>query len=131
MLIGLQVTSNINNASSASVVQIASLNLEKDRIVVKNSSSDPVPLGGWVVRGQMDQTFRFPATYVMRPQSTLTVHSSKRNKNAKNERKKGEDSFLANKFSLNPNGDFVVLWNSDDIPVSMKSQGLPAEEVRN
>ncbi|KAG3120334.1 hypothetical protein PI124_g1529 [Phytophthora idaei] len=117
-------------SSSASAVQIASLNLEKDRIVVKNSSSDPVPLGGWVVRGQMDQTFRFPATYVMRPQSTLTVHSSKRNKNAKNERKKGEDSFLANKFSLNPNGDFVVLWNSDDIPVSMKSQGLPAEEVR-
>ncbi|ETO76261.1 hypothetical protein F441_08235 [Phytophthora nicotianae CJ01A1] len=117
-------------SSSASAVQIASMNLEKDRIVIKNSSSDPVPLGGWVVRAQMDQIFRFPATYVMRPQSTLTVHSSKRNKNAKNERKKGEDSFLANKFTLNPKGDFVVLVNSDDIPVSMMSEGLPAEEVR-
>ncbi|KAF4042894.1 Intermediate filament domain-containing protein [Phytophthora infestans] len=119
-----------STSSSASAVQIAAINLDKDRLVIKNSSSNPVPLGGWVVRGQMDQTFRFPATYVMRPQSTLTVHSSKRNKNAKNERVKGEDSFLANKFSLNPKGDFVVLWTADDIPVSMKSQGLAAEEVR-
>lgn len=117
-------------SSSASAVGIAALNLEKDRIVLKNTSNEPVPLGGWVVRGQMDQTFRFPATYVMRPQSTLTVHSSKRNKNAKNERKKGEDSFLANKFSLNQKGDFVVLVTSDDIPVSMMSEGLPEEEVR-
>ncbi|KAE9284282.1 hypothetical protein PF008_g27194 [Phytophthora fragariae] len=120
----------VSSSSSSSAVQIASLDLAKDRIVLKNSSSDAIPLGGWVVRGQMDQTFRFPATYVMRPQSTLTVHSSKRNKNAKNERKKGEDSFLANKFSLNPNGDFVVLISSDDIPVSMKSEGLPDNEVR-
>ncbi|CAH0479620.1 unnamed protein product [Peronospora belbahrii] len=117
-------------SSSVSPVEIASLNLEKDRIVLKNTSGEPVPLGGWVVRGQMDQTFRFPATYVMRPHSTLTVHSSKRNQNAKNERKKGEDSFLANKFSLNQTGDFVVLMTSDDIPVSMKSEGLPEEEVR-
>ncbi|GMF28624.1 unnamed protein product [Phytophthora lilii] len=115
---------------SSSAVQIAALDLEKDRIVIRNTSNNAVPLGGWVVRGQMDQTFRFPATYVMRPQSTLTVHSSKRNKNAKSERKKGEDSFLANKFSLNPKGDFVVLVTSDDIPVSMKSEGLPDEEVR-
>ncbi|KAL4106965.1 hypothetical protein PRIC1_005000 [Phytophthora ramorum] len=125
----LAVAESVTDLSSSSV-QIASLDLEKDRIVLKNSSSEPVPLGGWVVRGQMDQTFRFPATYVMRPQSTLTVHSSKRNKNAKNERKKGEDSFLANKFSLNPDGDFVILVTSDDVPVSMESEGLPEEEVR-
>lgn len=117
-------------SSSSSAVQIAALDLVKDRIVLKNSSSDAIPLGGWIVRGQMEQTFRFPPTYVMRPQSTLTVHSSKRNKNAKNERKKGEDSFLANKFSLNPKGDFVVLLSSEDIPVSMKSAGLPDDEVR-
>ncbi|CAI5730285.1 unnamed protein product [Peronospora destructor] len=117
-------------SSSVPAVEIASLNLEKDCIVLKNNSSEPVHLGGWVVRGQMDQTFRFPATYVMRPHSTLTVHSSKRNKNAKDERRKGEDSFLANKFSLNQKGDFVVLVTSDDIPVSMKSEGLPEEEVR-
>uniref|UniRef100_A0AAV1TLW5 LTD domain-containing protein n=1 Tax=Peronospora matthiolae TaxID=2874970 RepID=A0AAV1TLW5_9STRA len=117
-------------SSSASAVEIASLDLEKDRIVLKNTSSKAVPLGGWVVRGLMDQTFRFPATYVMRPHSTLTVHSSKRNKNAKDERKKGEDSFLANKFSLNQKGDFIVLVTSDDIPVSMKSEGLSEEEAR-
>ncbi|KAG7380530.1 hypothetical protein PHYBOEH_011397 [Phytophthora boehmeriae] len=113
-----------------SSVQIAALDLEKDRIVLENTSKNPVSLGGWVVRGRMDQTFRFPATYVMGPHSTLTVHSSKRNQNAKNERKKGEDSFLANKFSLSPKGDFVVLETADQIPVSMKSEGLPDEEVR-
>ncbi|KAJ8578062.1 hypothetical protein ON010_g1147 [Phytophthora cinnamomi] len=117
-------------SSSSSAVQIAALDLAKDRIVLKNSSSDKVPLGGWEVRGQMDQTFRFPPTYLMRPQSTLTVHSNKRNKNAKHERKKGEDSFLANKFSLNPKGDCVILITSDGIPVSMKSEGLPDDEVR-
>ena len=78
----------------------------------------------------MDQTCRFPATYVMRPHTTLTVHSSKRNKNAKDERKKGEDSFLANKFSLDQKGDFVVLVTPDNILVSMKSEGLPEEKVR-
>jgi len=115
---------------SSSAVQIVSLNLEKDRIVLKNTSSEPAPIGGWAVRGQNDQTFRFPVTYVMRPQSTLTVHSSKRNRNAKNERQKGEDSFLANKFSLNAKGDFVVLTTHEEIPVSMKSAGLPKEEVQ-
>ncbi|CEG48270.1 lamin-l-like isoform x1 [Plasmopara halstedii] len=121
---------SIETEPLSSAVHIASLDLEKDRIVLKNTSHEPIALGGWVVRGQMDQTFRFPATYVMRPHSTLTVHSSKRNKNAKHERKKGEDSFLANKFSLNPKGDFVVLLTSEDIPVSFKSEGLPEEEVR-
>ncbi|TDH73705.1 hypothetical protein CCR75_007402 [Bremia lactucae] len=113
-----------------SPVQIAAIDLKKDRITLKNTSNDAIPLGNWVVRGQMDQTFRFPETYVMRPHSTLTVHSSKRNKNAKNERQKGEDSFLANKFSLNVKGDFVVLMTSDDVPVSIKSEGLPEDEVR-
>lgn len=122
--------SSIETETLESAVQIASLDLEKDRIVLKNTSHEPISLGGWVVRGQMDQTFRFPATYVMRPHSTLTVHSSKRNKNARHERKKGEDSFLANKFSLNPSGDFVILVTAEDLPVSFKSEGLPDEEVR-
>ncbi|KAF4315306.1 hypothetical protein BBO99_00009460 [Phytophthora kernoviae] len=123
-----RTTSSVSTPLSS--VQIAALDLEKDRIVLENTSSSPVSLGGWVVRGRMDQTFRFPATYVMGPHSTLTVHSSKRNQNAKHERKKGEDSFLANKFSLSPKGDFVVLETADQMPVSMKSEGLPDEEVR-
>ena len=37
---------------------------------------------------------------------------------------------MANKFSLNQKGDFVVLVTPDNIPVSMKSEGLPEEKVR-
>ncbi|KAK1938897.1 Prelamin-A/C [Phytophthora citrophthora] len=118
------------SATSSSPVQIASLDLEKDRIVIQNTSNEPVALGGWAVRGQMDQTFRFPKTYVMRPRSTLTVLSSKRNKSAKHETKKGEAAFLATQFSLNPNGDIVFLVTADDIPVSVLSEGLSEEEVR-
>ena len=37
---------------------------------------------------------------------------------------------MANKFSLNQKGDFVVLVTPDYILVSMKSEGLPDEKVR-
>lgn len=126
----LQAKLPSRGAAATSAVQIKALDLVKDRIILENTSSSPVSLGDWVVRGHDAQTFRFPPTYVMRPQSTLTVHSSKRNHNAKNERNKGEDSFLANKFSLNPKGDYVVLVTADEVPVSMKSEGLLDAEAR-
>ncbi|KAJ0394547.1 hypothetical protein ATCC90586_009606 [Pythium insidiosum] len=112
-------------------VQIVHLDLEKDRIVLENTSDKSVSLGGWEVRGRADnQVFRFPATYAMRPKSKMTVYSSKRNKNAKDERKPNEDSFLATKFSLDPSGDFAVLLTNEGYPVSTKGEGLPADEIK-
>lgn len=112
-------------------VQIVSLDLEKDRIVLENASDKPVSLGNWEVRGRLpSQVFRFPSTYSMRGKSKLTVHSSKRNKNAKDERRKDEDSFLATKFSLNPEGDLAVLTTAEGVPVSLCSEGLPESEVK-
>ncbi|RLN93880.1 hypothetical protein BBJ28_00016140 [Nothophytophthora sp. Chile5] len=125
------VAKRAKRAALPTSVQIVGLDLEKDRIVLENSSGKPVSLANWEVRGRLDnQVFRFPGTYAMRPHSKMTVHSSKRNKNAKDERTKGEDSFLATKFSLNQSGDFAVLMTADGVPVSMKSEGLPADEVR-
>lgn len=115
-----------------SSVQIVHLDLEKDRIVLENSSDKPVSLAGWEVRGRSEnQVFRFPGTYSMRPQSKMTVYSSKRNKNAKDERKPNEDSFLATKFSLNASGDFAVLLTAEGVPVSTRAEGLSAEEVKS
>lgn len=114
-----------------SSVQIKHLDLVKDRIVLENTSEKAVSLAGWEVRGRADnQVFRFPSTYSMRPKSTMTVYSSKRNKNAKDERKPDEDSFLATKFSLNANGDFAVLLTAEGTPVSTRAEGLPADEVK-
>ncbi|KAF1319702.1 putative Laminlike protein, partial [Globisporangium splendens] len=114
-----------------SSVQIVHLDLEKDRIVLENTSEKPVSLAGWEVRGRAEnQVFRFPATYSMRPKSKMTVYSSKRNKNAKDERKPNEDSFLATKFSLNASGDFAVLLTADGVPVSTRAEGLSVEEVK-
>lgn len=112
-------------------VKIVQLDLEKDRIVLENTSEKAVSLAGWEVRGrEANQVFRFPTTYAMKPNSKMTVFSSKRNKNAKEDRKSGEDSFLATKFSLNPEGDFVVLLTADGEPVCMRAEGLAVEEVR-
>jgi hypothetical protein len=113
-------------------VQIVSLDLEKDRIVIENASDKPVSLGNWEVRGRLPtQVFRFPATYSIRGKSKLTVHSSKRNKKAKDERKSDEDSFLATKFSLNAEGDLAVLTTAEGVPVSLCSEGLPEAEVKS
>lgn len=117
--------------STPASVKIVHLDLEKDRIVLENSSEKAVSLAGWEVRGrEANQVFRFPTTYAMKPNSKMTVFSSKRNKNAKEDRKSGEDSFLATKFSLNPEGDFVVLLTADGEPVCTRAEGLAAEEVR-
>lgn len=112
-------------------VHIVHLDLEKDRIELENTSDKPVSLAGWEVRGRSEnQVFRFPSTYSMGPKSKMTVYSSKRNKNAKEERKPHEDSFLATKFSLNASGDFAVLLTAEGVPVSTRAEGLSAEEVK-
>jgi hypothetical protein len=117
--------------TAPTAIHIAHLDLEKDRIVVENTSDQAVSLGGWEVRGRAEnQVFRFPSTYSMRPKSKMTVYSSKRNKNAKDERKPNEDSFLATKFSLNQSGDFAVLLTNEGVPVSMKGEGLPTDEIK-
>ncbi|TYZ65062.1 hypothetical protein PybrP1_011130 [[Pythium] brassicae (nom. inval.)] len=113
-----------------STVHIVHLDLEKDRIELENSGDKPVSLSGWEVRGRGDQVFRFPSSYSMRPKSKMTVHSSKRNKNAKDERSPDGDSFLATKFSLNAAGDFAVLLTADGVAVSTRAEGLSADEVR-
>lgn len=114
-----------------STVQIVHLDLEKDRIELENTGDKAVSLAGWEVRGRAEnQVFRFPNSYSMRPKSKMTVYSSKRNKNAKDERNPKEDSFLATKFSLNAAGDFAVLLTADGIPVSTRAEGLSADEVK-
>ncbi|TMW63919.1 hypothetical protein Poli38472_014624 [Pythium oligandrum] len=121
----------VKRAAAPTSIKIVHLDLEKDRIVLENTSDKPVSLGGWEVRGRADgQVFRFPNSYSMRPKSKMTVYSSKRNKNAKDERKPNEDSFLATKFSLNPEGDFAVLFTQEGVPVCTKGEGMPADEIR-
>lgn len=128
---GTSAAKRAKRAAAPTTVRIVHLDLEKDRIVLENSSDTVVSLGGWEVRGRHEhQVFRFPASYSMRPNSKMTVYSSKRNKNAKDERKPNEDSFLATKFSLNANGDFAVLLTNEGVPVSMKGEGLASEEIK-
>lgn len=113
-----------------STVHIARLDLEKDRVVLENVGDKSVSLGGWEVRGrQENQVFRFPESYVMAPNSKMTVFSNKRNKRAKEEVTPGEDAFLARKFSLNADGDFAVLFTKDGVAVSTRGDGLSPEEL--
>lgn len=121
----------VKRTPPSSSVQIVRLDLEKDSVYIENTGDKPVALGGWEVRGQLEgQLFRIPSTYTIRPKTTCVVISSVRNKNAKKERKKGEDSFLATKFSLNPKGDLAVLTTPDGVPVSLCSEGMSAADVK-
>ena len=113
-------------------VRIVELDLEKDMIVLENSTDQAIPLKGWEVHNKTEgQVFRFPEAYVMKAHMKVAVFSSKRTKSAKSDKKdNGQDSFWTKRFSWDIDGDYAVLLNADSVPVSKMSKNLPADQVR-
>lgn len=104
------------DAAASSGVKLDNVDLVSDCVSIKNFTSEPQPMKGWVLKSAVgNQVFRFPDDLVLPPGKRVTVWSGK---TAHRHHKPPFNLFWTRRFIWNNDGDTAVLLNSDNLEVS-------------